>query len=94
MTDYDDERADDEEKRARADEDIGSVLDVIRVNRVLHWRERERQIKVAIGAMLNAEVTLQTVYDCAGVPSSLARQARRDAIALTEAIALLKGTES
>ena len=113
MTDYDDERADDEEKRARADEDIGSVLDVLRANRaradietegttrtgMLHLarayaidqREREQHIAQAIGAMLNAEVTLQSIRDNSQIPSMIQRQARRDALALSEAIALLKG---
>lgn len=47
----------------------------------------------ALGAMLNAEVTLQSVSDSANVPGTLQRQARRDAKALSEAIALLKGIQ-
>lgn len=44
----------------------------------------------AIGAMLNANVTLNTVSDDGSVSGTLARQARLNAIALSEAIALLK----
>mgnify|MGYP001592690828 FL=1 len=116
MDDYDDHRADEESRRAEADEDIGSVVEVLRANRaradmemegttrtgMLHparayaidQARREQQIAQAIGAMLNAEVTLQSIRDNSQIPSMIQRQARRDALALSEAIALLKGNQS
>jgi len=51
------------------------------------------QMKQILGAMLNANITLHTLSDHASVPGSLARQARKDAKALSEAIALLRGEQ-
>lgn len=52
-----------------------------------------QHVKTAIAAMLNAQVTLQTLTDNANVTGTLMRQARRDALGLSEAIELLKGED-
>lgn len=105
MTDYDDERADDEEKRVRADAEMEGQAHTLELSvdlsadsldaTVFAFGSRDtlnkHKITRAIGAMLNAEGTLQTVCDCASVPGTLQRQARRDARALSEAIELLRG---
>jgi len=110
MTDYDDERADEEDRRVEADELMEGMPYASRSTEQEKYlkeygeafndgyqaglRERGQQIIVAIAATLNSNVTLNSVSDAAGVPNSLAQQARRDAIALIEAIALLKGEQS
>ncbi len=54
--------------------------------------ERNDKERAVIAAMLNANVALNAVSDNANVPNALAWQARLDAIALSEAIQLLKPT--
>ena len=95
MNEYEQEREEEEERRVQADvlmegqtrTGMGRAGYVYQTS---DPREQAIHITHAIGAMLNAEVTLQSVYDCDGVPGTLQRQARRDAKALTEAIALLR----
>ena len=54
--------------------------------------QRMDKERAVIAAMLNANVTLNSVSDNMNVPENLARQARRDALALSEAIQLSKST--
>lgn len=46
-------------------------------------------LKTVLATMLNANITLNAMSDNGHIAGSLARQARQDAIALSQAIALL-----